>query len=1244
MRHRQRNVYFTLFMNTLPASIESSLHEAGFTDTEVVIMRKLLQEDDLTLRELASKTGKSTGVLDQAMKKLLRKRIIERHDINGNPKYTLQSMQSVLDWIRDDAEIKQQMMVRKYRNFEIFLETIKKKKERPEMHFFDGKEGMERAYEAMLSRGRVFLCYGPPPLPDAADHIDKFQTHYIRERKKRDIFMRIITHDTPGGRSMQLRDEAEFRQTVLVDPREYPFFFEMYIVGDTVACFQTQQERACFIRFPEMAEDERAFFEQLWKRHTVHTQKEPEKKIELPMLPRRTRNTLPMKEIVKAFAKKRSVQVLGGVLCLLLALIPILYSYTFNVTKAEAGERLMAIVSTAAKQVHAEDLAVLHWARDMRRPEYQRVFKTLNDIRNSNQNIKYLFIYRPTDTEGIWEFVADADSNYNTPFESDLNHNGLIEPDEQLMVYPGERYDMTTSSKMILKEGMLRPTYEKTLGTDQWVTDISGGAPIKDVNGKSVAVLAADISLQDLSDLTTVHFKPILFSLIVLIIAVFVLAFIQCVSVFEEYAGLKNLRRLFVAVILLLITSGATTFGLYRYNLRLNIQRVQDRVLSIAATGALQFDVNDLEQIHTKDDIHKPEYAKVIGQLNEIRNQNDWVVYAYLLRPKDSNTSYFIADADSLNPSVKKDTNFDGKIDKKDTYVFPGDISNDTGSVPPITEAYEKPTAFETFHDPQWGDLISSYAPIKDASKKTVALFGVDVFSNRAVDMTNQIFSPWVVFPVSLLIFACLYLLAFERQLLRTLWARKGARRFTTFLVVGAAVSGVLTYGLYAYTQHLNLQRIEDKVLSIASTGALQFDLADLKELNSHADMQKPQYKKVVNLLGLIREKNHGVVYSYLMRPGPGIHQAYFVADADGLELPVTRDMNHDGKVDAMDSPDLPGDLWTDPGPPPYVDESFKKPTIYPPYKDARWGYLISACAPIKDKQGKTVAIYGADIFASDVSSLTNKNFVSLYSFLGFFFIFFCLYIVFFERALLQKLWSMRRLRRCIAVLLTSAAVSGAATYSLYLYTQHLSLQRMQQIVKSVAEAAAPQFDPNDINALQVKDDWQKPEWARVGNRLKQIKDNNKDLMYVYVFRKTKQDPTKLEFVGDADSINPFANTDNDPTNDIDMNGDGKIDGSPTGGDYQAWPGQPYPTAPTEAFDAYKGSTANRNFYQDQWGRMISGYAPIKDSTGTVVAIVAADMKASKLHDITQSSFAPVTVFLVLLILLIVLQLKLLIR
>jgi hypothetical protein len=54
-----------LTMKEIPAAVEATMLDAGFSPTEILILRRLLEDDALTLREIAARSGKSTGVLDQ---------------------------------------------------------------------------------------------------------------------------------------------------------------------------------------------------------------------------------------------------------------------------------------------------------------------------------------------------------------------------------------------------------------------------------------------------------------------------------------------------------------------------------------------------------------------------------------------------------------------------------------------------------------------------------------------------------------------------------------------------------------------------------------------------------------------------------------------------------------------------------------------------------------------------------------------------------------------------------------------------------------------------------------------------------------------------------------------------------------------------------------------------------------------------------------------------------------------------
>jgi methyl-accepting chemotaxis protein len=183
----------------------------------------------------------------------------------------------------------------------------------------------------------------------------------------------------------------------------------------------------------------------------------------------------------------------------------------------------------------------------------------------------------------------------------------------------------------------------------------------------------------------------------------------------------------------------------------------------------------------------------------------------------------------------------------------------------------------------------------------------------------------------------------------------------------------------------------------------------------------------------------------------------------------------------------------------------------------------------------------------------------------------------------------------------------------------------MQETIRSIATAGAQQFEAADIEILREKNDWQRPEWKKVVTQLEKIRKANSDITFAYIFRKDPQDEHAFQFVSDSHSINPFANTDEDPSNDIDANKDGIIGAE----DVLQWPGQEYPTPPKEAWQGFKGPSASSNFYTDTWGTYVSGYAPIVDKNRNVIAVLAVDMSARILRERVIESLKPLLVFIV---------------
>jgi predicted transcriptional regulator len=249
----------------LPLGIENYLRESGLSATDIIVLKKLLEENLLTLRELAAKTGKGMGVIDGALKKLIRYDIVRRDMLNEQPRYTVIDPEAIVSWAQRNLREQTHLMERKHESFMQFMNNIKTTKSHPEISHFSDQAGLEKAYEKLLENRDELLTYTNPENLHDDDSLANFRAQYFRRRRVHGVFQRVIAPNSSASRRFQTRDPFEYRKTILVPDKDYPLSFQKIIVGDTVACFDLQNMQATLLRFPALADSERKAFEHLWQ-------------------------------------------------------------------------------------------------------------------------------------------------------------------------------------------------------------------------------------------------------------------------------------------------------------------------------------------------------------------------------------------------------------------------------------------------------------------------------------------------------------------------------------------------------------------------------------------------------------------------------------------------------------------------------------------------------------------------------------------------------------------------------------------------------------------------------------------------------------------------------------------------------------------------------------------------------------------------------------------------------------------
>jgi len=172
--------------------------------------------------------------------------------------------------------------------------------------------------------------------------------------------------------------------------------------------------------------------------------------------------------------------------------IAIWSAFTDQLIKKQLGEMALAVVKTSALSVENME----HWRLRNRADEKTAIYKNissyLQEVRQSNPRIRYLYTARITPDKKMF-FVVDLDE----PATSTRTYSAAALPGKShigdLYNEPPEKYPECISAML---EG--KPSLGLDYARDQWGIWITAAAPLRTPDGKTEAILAADISIEEI--------------------------------------------------------------------------------------------------------------------------------------------------------------------------------------------------------------------------------------------------------------------------------------------------------------------------------------------------------------------------------------------------------------------------------------------------------------------------------------------------------------------------------------------------------------------------------------------------------------------------------------------------------------------------------------------------------------------------------------------------------------------------
>ena len=183
-----------------------------------------------------------------------------------------------------------------------------------------------------------------------------------------------------------------------------------------------------------------------------------------------------------------------------------------------------------------------------------------------------------------------------------------------------------------------------------------------------------------------------------------------------------------IVIAIWIISSAATIFtGWAISSLASNTQmaRLRQELIGIAGDASLLIDPQAHARLAASPDAKSPDLAIMRAALQRLRNLHPDIrnIYTMGKLPETDSTGIvvFVCDA-----SEAHDENANGLIDDDEKQAEPGKPYPAKDS-PSLLAGFETAGADADVSKDQWGEWISGYAPIRDASGRSVGLVGIDL-------------------------------------------------------------------------------------------------------------------------------------------------------------------------------------------------------------------------------------------------------------------------------------------------------------------------------------------------------------------------------------------------------------------------------------------------------------------------------------------------------------------------------------
>ena len=252
---------YTSLMENKYTQIKMNLQSFGFSEKEADVYIALLELGKGTVTKISQRAGINRTTGYDILGSLVNKKLASVSGKEPKQEYAAESPISITEYLKRQLA-QTEGFIAKAKEIEPELTSIHSVQNRPKIHFYEGKDGLEHVYEDTLTSSEPIRAYAT--VDDMHKALPNYFPKYYKRRAEKNISIRAIVPETLISRERKVHDKEEKRETAFIPADKYYFSPEINIYDNKVMIASWREKLGIIIESQEIADAMKKIYELAW--------------------------------------------------------------------------------------------------------------------------------------------------------------------------------------------------------------------------------------------------------------------------------------------------------------------------------------------------------------------------------------------------------------------------------------------------------------------------------------------------------------------------------------------------------------------------------------------------------------------------------------------------------------------------------------------------------------------------------------------------------------------------------------------------------------------------------------------------------------------------------------------------------------------------------------------------------------------------------------------------------------------